>query len=289
MSFVGKMLVVAQVILSGVFMAVAAAVFAAHANWRDVAMNKDKQLNDAQSQANIVRDNAEKEKNTLTAKYEEANEAYLKAKTDVENLQTNLAALAKDKNDLQAQISTQTGIAQTKANEAGYRDEEARNERIINAGLQSRLDDAVQVNRQRDDELFTMRADYADLQQRYDEQLARNAFLEKVAAKAGVSTDPREVARLQTPPPPLEGLVSEVKKDRTGRPHLITITVGYDDGLVKGHEMDAFRSGIDGRKPQYLGRVRVLSTTQNTAVCEVIDSAKNGIIEVGDNVTTKLL
>jgi chromosome segregation ATPase len=289
MSFVGKMLVVAQVILSGVFMAVAAAVFAAHANWRDVAMKKDEQLKDVQSQANLVRDNAEKEKNSLTAKYEESNEAYLKAKTEVENLQTNLAALAKDKNDLQAQISTQTGIAQTKANEAGYRDEEARNERIINAGLQQRLDGAVQDIRQRDDELFTMRADYGDLQQRHDELLAQNEFLRRVVAKTGASTDPREVARLQAPPPPVEGLVSEVKKDRTGRPHLITITVGNDDGLVKGHEMDAFRSGIDGRKPQYLGRVRVLSTTQNTAVCEVIDSAKNGIIEVGDNVTTKLL
>ena len=80
-----------------------------------------------------------------------------------------------------------------------------------------------------------------------------------------------------------------MKKNRTGRPHMIVITIGNDDGLVKGHELDAFRSGIDGRKPQYLGRVRVLSTTQNTAVCEIIDAAKNGIIEVGDNVTTKLL
>jgi chromosome segregation ATPase len=289
MSFVGKMLVVAQVLLSLVFMAVAGAVYSAHTNWRGKYDAKAADLSKAQSDAASVRDNAEKEKTALTAKFETANEAYLKAKTDVDNLTTNLAALAKDKNDLQAQISTQTGIAQTKANEAGYRDEEARDQRIINTGLQGRLDAAVQDIRQRDDELFTLRADFADLQQRHDETLARVAFLEKVVANKGLSTDAREVARLQAPPPPVDGLVSEVKNDRTGRPHLIVITIGNDDGLVKGHELDAFRSGIDGRKPQYLGRVRVLSTTQNTAVCEIIDAAKTGIIEVGDNVTTKLL
>ena len=70
MSFVGKMLVVAQLLLSVVFMAVAGAVYSAHANWRTVAENKDKELKEAQSQANLVRDNADKEKTALTAKYE---------------------------------------------------------------------------------------------------------------------------------------------------------------------------------------------------------------------------
>lgn len=289
MSFVGKILVATQVVLSVLFMAVAGAVFSAHTNWRTKAETAQTNLTKAQSDSRAALDNAENEKSALTAQFEDEKQKRLKAESDLANMQTNLAALVKDKNDLQAQLQTQTGIAETKSSEAGYRGEEARNQRIINSDLQARLDATVRDIRVRNDELFALQGEMKDLQRQHDELLAANQFLTKVVAQKGLTTDPREAAKLQAPPPTVDGVVSEVKADRTGRPNMILITIGSDDGLVKGHELDAFRSGVDGRKPQYLGRVRVLSTTQNTAVCEVINTAKNGIIEVGDNVTTKLL
>ena len=37
-----------------------------------------------------------------------------------------------------------------------------------------------------------------------------------------------------------------------------------------------------------LGKIRVVETWPDKAVCEVVNKTKNGIIQRGDNVTTKL-
>jgi chromosome segregation ATPase len=289
MSFVGKLLVIAQVVLSILFMAVAGAVFATHTNWKkkyDDSQTALKKMSDENQQ---VRDDAEKAKGSLTTQVNDEHNLRLMAETSLAQSQTTLAALAKDKNDLQAQIQTQTGIAETKSNEAGYRDEEARQQRQITADLQNRLDESSNKVRELEDQIFTMTSTLTALQQEHDELLKENSDQRRQLAAAGKGkVDSRSVTRLQEPPPPVDGLVKEVSKDKTGRPKLMVITIGSDDGLLKGHELDAFRSGVDGRKAQYLGRVKVISLTPDEAVCEVVDAAKNGIIEVGDNVTTKL-
>ena len=104
----------------------------------------------------------------------------------------------------------------------------------------------------------------------------------------GLETDPKIVAKLAEPPPPVDGLVKDVVLDRSNSPKYVEITVGSDDGLLVGHVMDVMRTGVDGKDPQYLGKIRVIDLRPDGAVCEVLSKAKNGIIEVGDNVTTKL-
>jgi hypothetical protein len=288
MSFIGKILVVAQMALSVLFLFVGGAVYVAHTNWKELYDGKVKELATANQNAQGVRDNAEREKATLTADLNAEKDLRLKAEVDLQAAQINLASLTKDKNDLQAQIQRQTGIAETKSNEAGYRDEEARKQRIINADIQARLDTTVKSNRALEDELFTTKSELADLSTRYDQLLETNSDLEKVAANAGLNTNPRMLAQLQAPPPPVDGLVKEVRKDRTNRPKFLLVSIGSDDGLLKGHELDAYRSGVDGRRPQWLGKIRVVSVSPDEAVCEVLDPSKTGIIEVGDNVTSKL-
>jgi len=289
MSFIGKLLVVAQVVLSILFMAVAGAVYSAHTNWKKTAEGLKTQLATQTSQQQTALANAEQEKTTLTGQLNDEKQKRLNAETELTQAQTKLAADSKRLDELQAQIQTQTGIAETKSNEASYRNEEASKQRAINDDLQRRLDAAVEEVRRLTDDGFTIRADMADLQARHDALLADKAFLEKVVAKAGLSTDPRSVAALTEPPPPVDGVVKKVQKDRTNRPRLIVISIGSDDGLLKGHELDAFRSGVDGRPPRWLGKIRILSTNPDDSVAEIIDADKNGIIEVGDNVTTKLL
>jgi hypothetical protein len=94
---------------------------------------------------------------------------------------------------------------------------------------------------------------------------------------------------LSEPPPPVEGLVREVRKDQTNRTKWVHLTVGRDDGLREGHEMEVYRTAErNNGRAKYLGRIRIWSVTPDEAVGIVVDAAKNGIIEVGDNVTTKL-
>lgn len=75
-----------------------------------------------------------------------------------------------------------------------------------------------------------------------------------------------------------------VKKDRTNRPKLIMMSIGSDDGLMEGHTLDVIRRG----ESKWMGKVIIVSVYPDEAVAEVIDTAANGIIEEGDDVTTKL-
>jgi hypothetical protein len=67
----------------------------------------------------------------------------------------------------------------------------------------------------------------------------------------------------------------------------VELSIGSDDGLLKGNELDVVRiSGND--RSDWLGKVRVVDVGPDWAVAEIILPAKNGIIQEGDNVTTKL-
>jgi hypothetical protein len=77
-------------------------------------------------------------------------------------------------------------------------------------------------------------------------------------------------------PPKVDGVVLEVS-DR----NLIEISIGADDGLKIGHELDVHRGG------SYLGRLRIVRTSPDRAVGQVLRNLQSGQIKRGDRVTTK--
>ena len=289
MSNVGKLLVFLQLALSVIFAAMAGAVFTQHTNWKAQAdkLKAEVQSKDQTLQSAIQ--NAEKEKADLTEQVKVAKDEKLRIEADKQTADTQLAAANNEKAQLQSQLSSQTALAETKASEAGYRNEEAQKQRLVNIDVNKRLDESQQEARTKTDDLFNAKTELADLQAKYTALLQEKADLEKFLASANVKIDRRMVSKLQSPPPHVEGLIQEVRNDRTGRAKYLEITVGADDGLAVGHELDVYRSGVDGRQPQWLGKVKVVQTDPDHAVCEVVTMAKNGIIEKGDNVTTKLL
>jgi chromosome segregation ATPase len=289
MSNVGKLLVFLQLALSVIFAAMAGAVYTQHTQWKATAEKYKKDAEQKQSDLAAANSNAEMEKANLTQQLNDAKDAKLKVEAELQTAQVQVSALQKDKNDAASQLSTQTALAETKASEANYRFEESTKQRIINSDVQKRLDESQQENRLKTDELFATKTELTDLQERYTAMLKEKSDLEKILASKNLTYDPRQVSKLQSPPPVVDGIVREVKNDRTGRAKMLVISIGSDDGLIVGHELDAFRSGVDGRKAQWLGKVRVVSTKPDEAVVEVVETAKNGIIEKGDNVTTKLL
>lgn len=289
MSNVGKLLVPLQLALSVVFAAMAGAVYTAHTNWKATADKFKGEVQSKDQALSTAISNAEKEKADLTEQVKVAKDDKLKIEAEKQTADLLVASLTAEKALLQSQISTQTALAETKASEAGYRNEEALKQRLVNSDVQKRLDESQQDVRTKTDDLFNVRTELADLQARHTALLQEKADLEKILASANVNIDRRMVSKLQSPPPVVQGLIEQVRNDRTGRAKMMVITIGADDGLVVGHELDVYRSGVDGRQPQWLGKVRVVSTTPDQAVCEVVTMAKNGIIEKGDNVTTKLL
>ena len=77
-------------------------------------------------------------------------------------------------------------------------------------------------------------------------------------------------------PPSLDGRVIAVRSD------LLQISLGQDDGLRIGHQLDVYRGAV------YLGRVQIRETQPSSAVCEIIPKFLKGQIRKDDNVVTNL-
>jgi alanyl-tRNA synthetase len=102
--------------------------------------------------------------------------------------------------------------------------------------------------------------------------------------KAGPSNGSSTVARATSNPPPenVEGLIDRV--DRSG---LLQLTIGSDAGLAKGHTLEAFRLSPIPAQSKYLGTVRIVEVTPNSAVAEPVRRLTD-TPKPGDHVASKL-
>ena len=80
--------------------------------------------------------------------------------------------------------------------------------------------------------------------------------------------------------PDIKGEIVSVDAKRK----MVVISVGQDDGLRRGHELDIYRKG------SYIGRIRIRELKPNQAVGEVLPNFTNrSEIKEGDRVATKLV
>ena len=101
---------------------------------------------------------------------------------------------------------------------------------------------------------------------------ARNITMKSALVRSGIKDDLEDV-----PPSDLKGIVNAV--DREG---LIEISVGRDDGLREGHEMDVYRGS------QYLGRVQIVRADVDKSIAKMLDGFRRGYIQKDDKVVAKL-
>jgi hypothetical protein len=86
------------------------------------------------------------------------------------------------------------------------------------------------------------------------------------------------------PPENVDGVVKSV--DPSGG--LVTITIGSDAGLHKGHTLEVFHLDKDPKQSKYLGTIRILEVTAKEAVGQVVGRA-TAPLQTGDRVASKLL
>jgi predicted nucleic acid-binding Zn-ribbon protein len=109
------------------------------------------------------------------------------------------------------------------------------------------------------------------------QKMARD--MARLRANAGATTT--AAGRGKNPPPDnVEGLIK-----RTDSSGLVTLTIGSDAGVTRGHTMEVFRLG---RNPKYIGTIRILQATHNQAVGQPVGRL-NGKIEIGDRVASRIM
>jgi antitoxin component HigA of HigAB toxin-antitoxin module len=281
MTFVGKILVIAIMAFSLLFLALSTAVFTTSKNWM-VAAKKEhdevdkykKKLQDAQAVSEAAKKGLEDAKVAYAADksrlesrlttLEETNKRDLDQLTAARNQQVAADQTAKstldeveDKRQQTELLRTQLSAVEKQANEFKLHQAEL-NDRIRD--LERTLDTATKHN--------------SDLRERV-------AKFSTLLRSNGLSDDISQIKGLESPPP----VVGEVKRiDPTNR--LLELTIGGDDGLVVGHPLYIFRVKP---RPEYIGKVVIVTIDPDQSVAKVIGTTYQGKkIKEGDIVSSTI-
>ncbi|MFN0053355.1 MAG: hypothetical protein ACKV0T_14320 [Planctomycetales bacterium] len=203
MSFVGKILVVIQVVLSVVFMAFAGAVYTAHMNWRDTANKLKGDLTKAENEKTTLRGQMDTLNNTLTAKLTTAEQLASEREAKVKGLQQEVNRLQTDTGDLQ--IARKTAIDQAKiaTEESQARKLESLGLRKQNHELTGKRDSEFAERVKLEDTIRTLQIELETATGKNKDLLGKVAVLQQALEAAGLSSDVTQLATKNSPPPPL--------------------------------------------------------------------------------------
>lgn len=321
MTFVGKVLVVVQLVLSLLFMAFAGAVFTVQSNWKaeyeksvveSEGLTKrveadravfDKLKDDVKKvifgdKANVteIDDLIKGEHPALTETGGRSVMEFLaivKAERDSRTLE--LATAVKDVEGKAKSLERVEANARILTDEVNARRGEADKSRVVITELHKKQDVLVSSLKIKDDQLLAQERQISQLdllvkgaQESLLDLQETNTKLMAVIEKENI--DPEEVlasSDVLPPAPEVGGLVLASRKVKQSQ--FVEISIGSDDGLVKGHKLYVFRTAENnGGRPKYLGRIQLMLVTPDRAVGTVVEPAKNGIITREDHVTTKL-
>ena len=285
MTFVGKVLVFVQLTLSLLFMAFAGAVYSVHNDWKSNYEKTKTQLATAQTDLQNERQGHETTKTDLQTQLETARqEAETQAATAralearVAELDNRVASLTTERNQLQAS-------ARIAEKESLARREESMKLRDQNRVLHASLNEADAKVRNLEDQVYNKDLAIAQMDTKHKGILEQMAQLERIIRLNNLDTDPTIYQGLQDPPPDVTGLVLNKRPGQTGRSDLVEISLGSDDGLSRGHSLYVYRNQGEGK---YLGRINIVYVEPDRAVGAVMEKSRNGVIEKGDHVTSKL-
>lgn len=281
MTLLGKIFTGLILVMSVLFLGLAISVYATHQNWREVSQKTTKDLRE---QERVNAQLKTRQADLLAAiALEETSRRYALAA-----LETKLRARSEDLERVQQELAKITategvtaGALVTAENELVNVTNEVRTLRDAIRESQQDVDHQFGLVVTMSDELNQMRRVKSDLENRQRPLQSAVAAMRSAMDKLGVAVDVEKDGTVRTDvdriPPRVGGTVVAV-----GDKNLIEISIGGDDGILVGHQLDVYRDDA------YLGKVVIVKTSPDRAVAEIIPEFKRGTIRKGDRVATKL-
>ena len=282
MNLVGKILTALIALCSLVFMSFALAVYATHTNWRERVMNPNDGLQAQLKKEQDTKKELQGQYDRLVAEREAerkaAREVAAALKTKADDLTKEHADAKKALGDVQERerlaVAAMQATQATTGSAIAERDELRKN--LLEARKQR--DDEFKKVVELTDNLHQTANELKTLQDKHRVVAQDLRNYKDLLAMQGLNGDVKDL--LQKVPPKVSGNVT--KNSGTG---LIEIDIGADAGLHKGHQLEVDRAGAGG--PTYLGRVEVVETEPDRAVCKIIPAFQKGVIQKGDHVAAK--
>jgi hypothetical protein len=282
MNLVGKILVVFIFVMSIVFMSFAMAVYATHRNWRNEVLGSEQQpglKQRLQTEQNRVQElEASRQRlETALANEKTARERALAAlETERDNVANETARLNTEINRLNAEHAKAVNAATlTQETMKKLREQMAvLQEQLDTARLErdERFKEAVKLT----DELAQATGELSRLDQMNKKLAQDNSALSLALQDANIQLDRKG-------PPRVEGVVLASRANG-----LVEISLGFDDGLEKGHALEVYRQGPSEADNKYLGKIEVVETQADRAVARVLPNFRKGTIQKEDRVATRL-
>jgi len=285
MSTVGKVLVVAQIAFSILLMAFAGGVYSVQTNWKIQAKDANGKLKKASDDLAAAKSAIQKEKDAAAATAKTLKDVADRAQGAADAAKVQITQLQRQLTQDRSELENMRAEAKIAGEEARARRDEAVSMRQINGDLHKTRDEQITLAHQYADRIVNLEQQNRAMTEKHNKLLNDYAILQKFIRIKGFDSDPREVAGVAEPAPIVYGVVLNTRKGGRNGAELVEISLGSDAGLAKGHELFVYRP--DG-KGKYLGKIRLDYVEYKTAVGVVVESTKNGQIQVGDNVTTKL-
>ena len=271
MDTLGKIFVFAVMVMSVVFMSFAIAIFSSHTNWQ----KESERLQTELEQATAERAAKESELTTLidqnAASEKDQEQVVKKLETALQQKDAELAGLKKKR---EAELSN---LDKDIAELSEAKDERDAADALVGKlreeihGLQDKLKKSVNDGASLASELHQSESELAMTTERKKQLEEQVANARVVLQQNGLSLKRPEMVI-----PVVGGVVTAVAND------LAEVSIGSDDGLKAGHELEVFRAD------EYLGRLRVVSVKPDRAVVRVLKDFARGIVQRGDRVATRL-
>ncbi|MCO8120482.1 hypothetical protein NHH03_01940 [Stieleria sp. TO1_6] len=277
MTLLGKSFTVVIFLLSLTFMVLSLAVNASHRNWRDVVLGPAgyKEQIEAISRQNEQLEDAQQRAQSSLAREQVARRTALAAlQTQLDQLEGELQLRISSVQKLEGELSNLAQLDKIRATELQTLTD-----------TNQKLRDQVRKEQENRDTLF---GELLVLQDNLNTQRGirlefeqRNASLQKevtrfreVADHMGI--DPK--LPLDGTPPDRNGTVLVIDRPKS----LVEVSIGSDDGLRGGHELEVTRDN------RYVGRLKVLKAEPNRSVAEIMKDYSQGFILEGDRVDTSI-
>jgi hypothetical protein len=281
MTFVGKILVFVIMISALLFLGVSTVVFTTATNWKDATAKEQKKVQDLQTKNQNATAAVDAAKKDLAA----AKDSHAKAQQEMAGRIAALEADSKRLNEEMTKARNELEAAQQNAHTSLDEATALRNETNLLRDQKSAVEKQANEYKIRQTELndqIRILTRERDVAKKNNEDLRdRVAKFSSLLRKNGLSDDISQVKGLDSPPT-VRGQILRVDAQNKR----VEISIGSDDGLVPGHELNLYR--IKPR-PEFLGKIKILSTDPDQAVGQVVGNTVNGKkIQEGDIVSSTL-
>lgn len=271
MNTLGKIFIFAVMVMSVVFMSFAIAIFSSHTNWQKESQRLATELGQAKAERQAKESELTTLNEQIAASEKDREQVVAKLETALQQKDTELAGLKKKR---EAELSD---LDKDIKELASAKDERDAAEKLVGElreeihGLQDNLKGSVNRGAELAAELHQAESELAMATERKKQLEQQVANARVVLQQNGLS-----LKRPETVIPVVGGVVTAVAND------LVEVSIGSDDGLQAGHELEVFRAD------EYLGRLRVVSVKPDRAVVRVLKDFARGIVQRGDRVATRL-